>query len=454
MKKRNLLILGMIFLVTSCNTVINSESSDKTSSQENNDTPISSKLLRTPNENKENTFGETTTDEYQTFLGKIDDFSAKLSDEYYKTREDNCNMTISPLSLYMGLTLAYSCSANNTRREILNALNMTEDEIRKNTEILYRYSNKEVADSEGNVYSQEKLTNSIWFDYAMENTLISTGLDELADNYYCYPFSVGFSSNNRKANDKIRQFIKENTNGMIDQDFDLGTETAIALINTLYFKDTWRFDFEGLSFTDKIYQFENKNQTVSNIKLLESSYYGGKAYETETYRNFYTRTYNGYKLNFIVPNEGYSISDVFTYDTLKEISDVKYEAINEEKKEKYYTRCLFPEFKASCDDEVKDVFMNAFGIMDLFSASTCDFSNITSTNVYCDGIIHVANVDVNKKGAEGAAVTIVQTPSSAPGPMPEEYASIYYDFVVDKNFGVVISDVYGVPLFTTIVNKL
>ena len=55
MNKKVLLALGIICTLTSCNSQINSESSDKissdlsNSSQENSDTPLNTKLLRTPN---------------------------------------------------------------------------------------------------------------------------------------------------------------------------------------------------------------------------------------------------------------------------------------------------------------------------------------------------------------------------------------------------------------------
>lgn len=66
-------------------------------------------------------------------------------------------------------------------------------------------------------------------------------------------------------------------------------------------------------------------------------------------------------------------------------------------------------------------------------------------------IIHKTKLDVNKKGIEGAAVTIIANAGeSAPS---EEYTKIYSDFVIDQSFGFML--VYDdTILFSGVVNNL
>ena len=43
----------------------------------------------------------------------------------------------------------------------------------------------------------------------------------------------------------------------------------------------------------------------------------------------------------------------------------------------------------------------------LFDFEQCDFSNVSDEQLACDGVIHKCSIDVNDKGIEGAAVTVM-----------------------------------------------
>ncbi|MDE6060358.1 MAG: serpin family protein, partial [Clostridia bacterium] len=63
-------------------------------------------------------------------------------------------------------------------------------------------------------------------------------------------------------------------------------------------------------------------------------------------------------------------------------------------------------------------------------------------------IQHVTDLTVNKKGIEGAAVTVIK------GAMSSRPAEIKLDFVIDKAFGFIITDRDNVTLFSGVVNKI
>ena len=78
-------------------------------------------------------------------------------------------------------------------------------------------------------------------------------------------------------------------------------------------------------------------------------------------------------------------------------------------------------------------------------------SNISDDVLYCDGVIHQTNLTVNKKGIEGAAVTIIPG-AGAPG--PSDYVDVYYDFIVDRSFGFTITNSNGFILFSGVVKNV
>ena len=92
-----------------------------------------------------------------------------------------------------------------------------------------------------------------------------------------------------------------------------------------------------------------------------------------------------------------------------------------------------------------------FGVSDLFSASACDLSSLTPDKAFCTGVRHVAKLTVNEKGIEGAAATVLP---AAGDPGRAEYEEVYLDFTVDRSFGFVLTDPYGVILFAGVVRSV
>lgn len=391
---------------------------------------------------------------YKAFLEKLDTFSSKITASLYKDYDKDENISVSPISIYMALALTVECSNGQTREEILNALGMTYEEVNKYTKVLYALCNKEFKRQSDNgkekVVALDMMVNAIWANDNFE--LIDTGVNKLANDYHCNLFRAPFYSENEKANQAVRDFVKKNTKGLIDQNFKLTKETVIALINTFYLKEVWNTDGDDLVFTKDNYDFVNYKNEKEITKLLQGYYNAGKINEEEKYNNFFTSTENGFKVKFILPKAGYTIDEVFTAENIKHVNNVKYVYESDELQESYYTRCLFPEFEASYDKDIKGVIKDDFGINLLFEPDICDFTNITEENVFCASITHVTKLNVNKTGIEGAAVTIVAMEGeSAGGSM---YTPVYNDFIIDKSFGYVITDQFGVTLFAGVVKDI
>ncbi|MDE6104900.1 MAG: serpin family protein, partial [Clostridia bacterium] len=90
------------------------------------------------------------------------------------------------------------------------------------------------------------------------------------------------------------------------------------------------------------------------------------------------------------------------------------------------------------------------GIKALFDKDKCDFSSLSDDKLACSQVRHVTKLQVDKKGIEGAAVTIIQM-DGMPAP---EFEEVYLDFAVDRAFGFIITDGDGVQLFSGAVNKV
>lgn len=400
--------------------------------------------LSTPPQVQRLDYSEYNDAEFSAFLLKYTKFSAKLTSAYLAEYNDGkTNTVLSPLSIFNALALAVECTNGNTRQQILDRLDMTYEQVHACTKKFISMQTRERKDDRGKLITREMLSNSIWVDDGLPTQ--RDCIEELANEYYCYPYSVDFA-NTQSANADIRNFIKNKTNGLIDKDFGIPAETVFALINTLYLKDVWLES--GTKLPKVSLPFTSADGATAVRNLLSTGHQFGRAYHAEDYSSFFAKTDHDYYLKFIVPNEVEDLSRILTEQTFECVSSIDYTAENTEEVV-YRTSCKFPTFTAESGRDVKGVFEKSLGITDIFSPSLADFSKLSSVKTYCSKLVHASKLKVDDIGIEGAAVTIMLGDvSSAP---PKKV--IYEDFVVDKAFGYILTDSYGIPLFAGVVNK-
>lgn len=396
---------------------------------------------------------EITDGDYVSFKDNVDAFASAFAAAAYENYDGDDNFAVAPVSVYMALSLAAECAGGDTRNEVLNALGVSYGQLREHFSTLYRSLNVE-NEFDGKVTNTLKLGNSVWVN---EGTQVNTScIDALSDYYYAYSYSADFGNDNKDANLAIRNFVKKQTKGLIDQDFELSDETLFALINTLYLKTIWNTHGDFLTFTEDSYVFKGTDGEKPT-NLLQGDYNSGRVYESENFSTFFTSTVGGYKIKFIVPKDGYSVDEVFTAENISEANSITdYNGFDYENKVEYLTRCLFPEYKAGFNGDIREVLQNKFDVDLLFKSSeyytpSCDFSSLTERKVHCDKITHVTKLTVDKKGVEGAAVTVIDMPGDG---APEPVEKVYADFVIDRAFGFVISDYQNVALFSGVVNNI
>lgn len=389
------------------------------------------------------------SEDYRALSAAAENFAARFAPAVGQSIGNRKNFAVSPVSVYMALALSAECASGETRGELLNVLRASRELLQSEIGNLYNGLNAEYR-RDNKLIARLTLGNSIWVqkDAHTKQECIET----LAQKYYCYSYSADFFGDNAGANKAVRKFVKEQTNGMIDQDFDLDIYTRFALMNTLYLKDVWNTDGDDLSLTGERYDFRQGDGTEKPTNLLQGYYRQGRAYEAETFTHFYTSTHHGYRIKFLLPKEGYSAEEVFTAENISLVNSISdYNAIDEENEVTYSTRCLFPEFTADFDGDIKEV-LKGMGVERFFIDGGCEFETLTDESVYCEKVQHVVKLEVEKSGIEGAAVTIVQiVDESAPG---EVYETVLEDFVVDRAFGFLLTDPYGATLFSGIVSYI
>ena len=373
-------------------------------------------------------------------------FAAKFAAEAVKDATDN--IAVAPISVYFALGLAAECAAGETREELLSALGTDYATLKENYSDLYRSVIAEYETNTGSNSCRSVVGNSIWLQEGV--TFKQECLETLSNSYLCWSYAADFQKDNRGANDAVRAFVKQQTHGIIDRDLKLSDETVFTIINTLYFKDLWNLTGSDLPYAEGDRTFRQQNGEEKSVRLLQGYYFDGKAYEGETFTHFFTETHRGYKLKFILPKEGYTASEVFTAENLALVNGIEdYCATDDTAMIAYETRCLFPVYRAGYDGDIKPI-LQKFGVQKFFS-DACDLTGLTDEPVWCNEVKHITELDVNRKGIEGAAVTVIPGAGAAG---PGEYTIVTQDFILDRAFGFLLTDELGTVLFSGIVNQV
>lgn len=414
---------------------------------------IGGDLLAKPAKAETLSYNEQKEENFNAFKDKAEKFSAKLAEGIYRRSDKDDNLSVAPMSVFMALSLVSECASGATKTEILDALGVSQTAIETHLPTLYRALNVEyesVGIASTPTTGLLKTTNSIWIDDSLSYN--QACVEKLANNYYCYPYQANFKKNNALANYAVRSFVKEQTKGLIDEDFNITDDTLFTLINTMYLKALWNAYGDKIPVTDESYNFVESSGEIEQTKLMKRGFIEGRAYEGETYTSFYTTTYNGFKLKFLLPKDGYTVEEVFTAENIFEANSVTdYNSIDEEKMEQYFTRCFFPEYEAECDEDIARILAEDFGVSSLFDWGRCEMNELTGEKIVCGKVQHITELSVDRRGIEGAAVTHIPG-AGAPGPGP--YTRVELDFIVDRAFGFIVTDSYNTTLFSGVVNEL
>ena len=103
-----------------------------------------------------------------------------------------------------------------------------------------------------------------------------------------------------------------------------------------------------------------------------------------------------------------------------------------------FLRFSMPKFEAEWKGNLEEI-LPLMGLEDAFADGVADFSNMGDNldGYYISQVIHAAKIQVNEKGTEAAAATVVDAPAGAAPPLPEGIT-----LILDRPFLHT-----GVPLF-------
>ena len=254
--------------------------------------------------------------------------------------------------------------------------------------------------------------------------------------------------------------MSEATKGLIKKIItpaSITSDTALILINAIYFKGDWQEKFdksktkpmkfkvssdkivdypEGMNLRKKLLYAKIKGKLQRDLgrlakiifKFYFHTYSGKKGEDMEIVALYYTNT--DFRMLFILPDK--CVKNV-------NLADIDFETLNDKLRPIKLTLKL-PKFKIEYENQLKKTF-KALGVNEIFKDSA-NFEEITDAKLSVSKIIHKAVIEVQEEGAEAAAATGIVMESRSANRRQQKIVEF------DRPFLFMIQDVnHRIPLF-------
>lgn len=404
MKKVIPLILVIIigFILSSCNA----KKIKNISLKENENFEILSKV-KYPN----TTFDIDVYDE--SFNQLISDFSTKMIKEIFN---ESSNEIFSPVSLYFALSmLLEGVSSEKAFYELENLLGKDILDIR--TYLKKVFSNNYYSNKNGRTY----FANSIWIDKTLDVNNDYTKL--LKNHYYATNYHVNFKS--KVAKENIVKWINHYTEDLLNltpDTYELSSDTALLLINTLYFNNKWQKEFdENATVNNSFYTSSGKIINTPFMMHRIESYYK----DTPDYITVVDHFENGNTITYISPKDSF---ENILNKNLKEF---------EEDLETRNIIFSLPKFEVTKTYTLNDT-LKTLGVNEIFKNNN-NFEKI-APSLFVSMVRQDVGIKLDEKGVMAAAASSIGLNKTS---MPIDEVIV----TLNKPFMYIIKDSTGLPLF-------
>merc|ERR1712012_592398 len=353
------------------------------------------------------------------------------------------NIIVSPFSIHTALSMLFYGSPKNTTTndELAQLLNLSTDEGSENQNYLfnYLYLLKFYNDARRIYNAEVEIANKIFLQNGFD---IKEHFKTLLEAFYLTSTQTTDFAKSEAA-DTINEYVEKKTRGLIDEIItpqDVGILTRLVLVNAIYFKANWKYQFNKQFTSPMFYNLlgnQGRVQHERGMKKLAAF-----------------RSGNSEKLNSRILELPYESEDFNMYimipknNTLEALNDLvqNYDIDEIEKSLKaspdgQLLKVYMPAFETTFKTELKDI-LEAMGVSTLFRTPNLD--DISDEPLYVSDVLHKAQVKINEEGSEAAAATgvIVNTRSGGPSFQHQR------EFRVDQPFVFIINDnANKLPLF-------
>lgn len=368
---------------------------------------------------------EVPADEVQAVVAGNNRFALDL---FQSLRSQEGNLIYSPYSISVALAMTYAGARGETEAQMAQTLHFPpQHQLHPALNALdLELASRGASQTDEETPLQLNIANAIWAKEGLP--LLPKYLDVIAQNYGAGIQLADFANRSETVRREINSWVSQQTRDKIQDliaEGMLTPDTAMVLVNAIYFKADWMSPFDPNNTQDAPFylldgsdvQVKMMSQTLSGVSYVQGD--GYQAIELP----YQGRTA---AMEIIVPDEGQFNEFEASLDSQK-LSEILGDMQPVDGLD-----LKLPKFSFTADFNLNDQLI-AMGMPDAFSGQA-DFSGMTGQrDLFIDAVVHKAFVAVDEKGTEAAAATAVIMRESA---MPLFELSL----VIDRPFVFVIRD--------------
>ena len=337
------------------------------------------------------------------------------------TSDDKENAFISPLSVTMALGMLFNGTSPDARAEMASVLGMSNF---SDTEVNEYYQTMMQALLKIDPLSAISIANSIWSEKTFP---VKQSFIDVNKKYYDAEVqSLDFLL--QSTLDAINNWCAQKTNDKIEAILDQIPPNAVMyLINAVYFKSKWKFEFDN-KYT-KTTKFTLENGTQIDLDMMSQTatipHYADEMLQCieMPYGN------QAFSMVAILPDWSKTLDDLVNY-----LDNTVWNTMLFNFHEREVT-VQFPRFKQECEFQLKNPIDN-LGMHLIFHPGGNLNSIADDSEICVSRIIHKTFVEVNEEGTEAAAVTAVETIKTSAGGSPQPvpfYANRPFLYLIKEN---------------------
>ncbi|MDO4502368.1 MAG: serpin family protein [Coriobacteriia bacterium] len=364
-------------------------------------------------------------------------FSARVASQLLAEAQDNS--CFSPASLYVALTLLTVGVSGTTQQQLVDQLG------EKDAEALSKACQAVISDLTfgptcGTGTDEDPrlmFANSLWVDMGFEPK--PDYAKKLEDDFDAQISSVDFAD--PKTNETVSNWVSEKTMGLLKPQFQFDAAMALALVNTLYFRDSWPNPFEK-SLTEQA-DFAAAPGAVK-ADFMHTVLHSDFAEFAECQVGELRFASSGAALRFMLPWEGGSTASLMEDPALLE-------ALLVAQLEECQVTWSLPKFTIENTYDLVPT-LQQMGLTAMFESSK-DFESMvtakegTTPEMAVSMVQQGTKIAVDEDGALAAAYTAIGLKATALPPQDQKEV----EFTLDRPFVYALIGRDGTPLFVGLV---
>ena len=313
--------------------------------------------------------------------------------------ETEDNFMISPVSASLALGMVYNGAAGETRQAFSNVFNYGNITLEEANLVNQNIIENLTRTASGTTFD---IANSLWINntFPVNENFLETN----RAYYFAEVQNKDFSD--PKTLSTINNWVSNKTNGKIPIVLDdISTNAVLYAINALYFKSDWKYRFDPQD-TKKL-PFQLNTGIVQQVDMMtlnkDLKYFSNSVFSSVElpYKN------DKYTMILLLPNVEKTTDDII--EIMTNDNWIEWQ-------KSYSTQNLkitIPKFTFSYKKEFNDALIN-LGLGIAFS-DNANFSGLSDIPTKISFVLQKTFIDVNEKGTEAAAVTVVGIETTSAG---------------------------------------